>query len=274
MFGDDEVEKSRGNEVMDSDYPEYEQYEQMIAKDRLDGFLKYFSTGAETLSRSFNEDSNGVYLALDILLFEYYSGAGFIGAGCMTLFDTWAETTYDIESSIYLAFSGRYASANAILRRVFEIKLTSLYFDTLIHKTDADHKSQVMMQLNDWMSKGQEPLKFAADGGIIDSVFENIQSIDAEIDAQVYFAGRELAKSLYGDLSKFVHKGLPMPEDRLLQLDFTEYQKSDFSAWLENLKQMQRIFVVLLVHHFPDFVKHYCDEQEKVEPQDHADIIH
>ncbi len=254
---------------MDSDDSQYEQW---IVKDRLDGFLKYFSKGTETVEATFKKASQEVQLALDILLAEYHSGSSFLAIGCSTLFDTWAETTYDIESSIYLAFSGRYASANAILRRVFEIKLISLYFDTQL--TASCDKSQVEAQLEDWMLNGHEPLKIVANRGIIDSVFSNNGSVQIEIGGETYAADREEAKSLYGALSEFVHKSPPMPEEHLLQLDFADFHGSDFSAWLENLRQVQRKFVVLLVHHFPDFVKHFGDEQEKVDPQDQSEIIH
>jgi hypothetical protein len=240
---------------------------------RLKTFLDYYSQGLETVKTTFEEAPDEVWEVLDVYLANFNSGMALVGSGCLTLLDTWLDIDQDLESSIYLALSARYLAANAILRRVFEVELTSLYFDIMLHREKGNEKSRVEGQRKDWLSEGKSPLNFAGESGVIDTIFGPMKAIAVEIDGKDYAVAIDDLKDLYGRLSKFVHKGPSLTEEHML-FNFAECRRPEFSAWAQNLRAIQRAFVILMLSNFPAFVEAYHKEQTKLDAMNQSALIH
>ena len=228
-----------------------EQYEALFIEAQnfeLDNYLEYLESAKKALNET--RDSNPQEL-LDIKTtiqnhlsnYEYM-----IIVGGIALDSLHFMINSDLETSLFLALNGKYHSAMAILRKVLEVNVRCIYFDSLADKTSSQNK------IDEWLNGGSFPLNFAV---IVKALMMNInQQLTSLLKRVRLFeesSFKQFIISLYKSFHVYVHLR-PQTADQDLDLYFSEYKPNEWKKYHDSFTQVTKLIETLLIIKFPKMV--------------------
>lgn len=173
--------------------------------------------------------------------------------GCEVLAETHFLINEDMESSLFLALNGKYYVAMALLRKILEVNVKAMYFDSLPQK----HKQNLQEKIKLWLN-GRNPR--------LPSVQKMLgKLIDKRTDERIVqflrhfrrFSGssfRKYVQDLYHELCLYVHLCPEMSLDEKLKMSFSEYDEERFTLWYTCFEKVNEILDTLLVLKFPSIL--------------------
>ena len=189
--------------------------------------------------------------------FEVYEEIGH--ALFMASFDL-ADT---LGSSVFLAISGKYRAALALLRRWLETVCMGVYYDRKLKNTNASQKNNVFQEIQEWLAKPRYH-PFKGENGIVSKLIDS----DTEYKGSEILKARpkstqtsfkEYIEEQYSELSKYIHSGgTTLFEDLIF---FAEYDDDLFAEWFNRFVEINTICGILTVLKFPEVMKFYSPSE-------------
>ena len=173
--------------------------------------------------------------------------------GCEVLAETHFLINEDMESSLFLALNGKYFVAMSLLRKILEVNVRAMYFDSLPQK----HKQNLQEKIKLWLN-GRDPRLLS-----VQKMLGKL--VDKRIDERIVqflrhfrrFSGssfRKYVQDLYHELCLYVHLCPKMSLDEKLKMNFSEYDEERFTLWYTCFEKLNEILDTLLVLKFPSIL--------------------
>lgn len=170
----------------------------------------------------------------------------------------------DLETSMFLVYSGKYVAAMSLLRRVFETMLKSLYYDSLfVNEPEDGGREEIKKNVEDWMKTGNV-LGVSSSDGIIDRLVDDetntvlVDVLKNSADDFNFTCYKEYLKSIYRYLCQYVHfrgKSILTVDDMFL--DFSEYNSQKFNDWYLYYTKIFNAINLLMLVKFPELFEIY-----------------
>jgi len=159
----------------------------------------------------------------------------------------YAESEYELESSILLTFLGFYKQAINCLRNVLELGLLSLYFNL----EDYGHK-----EIKNWLySLENTPFRNRIMVKLLTN--KNFEKFNKIINIEDWI------NTVYGQLCDFTHtKGIRYSSRALLNSNVNTFNKRAFIKWLNLFKETIKIVVALHLLKYPVGLQYTPIEQK------------
>lgn len=225
-------------------------------------YLQYVSSIQKVFKKTKNKKINEILYTLHLQDIEVGLIHMYLRCKTFSLFDTLFDSKKILSSSIYLATTGLYIPAIALLRQYLEIKINALFFDSELKKYNKSSKTYAYIQKKKekWISKGKS-FRFTGEYGVLgrlldpDSDYHAIEIMRVQhkdFDKKNY---RAYIEYIYSITSSFVHYGGDREEDNLLSLDFVEYNEKLFNEWYVKFTSIVEIFSLLFFLKFPEAIE-------------------
>lgn len=209
----------------------------------VDYYIDYLKDSEKIITET---KRNHIYELYDILeiIVKYASRMKvYLSSGSWTCFETWSTVMTEMESAFFLALYGKYFSAIALLRKVFEIPCRAIFLDFNL-KNDNSYE-----EIKEQWYAG-EKFHFVYSNMINrlivdeeDKLIKPFLNILYDIDIDI----RIKLKNLYKELSKYVHF---IPEESIDEMPilFSEYNEEEmkkfYKLFIESITMTDILFIL------------------------------
>jgi len=238
----EEHEKSM-QEYYDALYFEAQNYE-------LDNYLDYLKNTKKVVDETKNTTPQELLDIITVIQkhLSNYEYMLIIGANCLDCLHFMINS--DLETSLFLAINGKYYSAIAILRKVLEVNIKSIYCDTL--PNTAPNKNKI----DDWLNRDTSPVPFATALNVLfkDNVDTKLTSLLKKLALFGEASLKKSISSLYSELCIYVHLRPTMQRDEEFELAFSEFNLHKLENYYRLFGNVTKFVEILLVTKFPKIV--------------------
>jgi len=213
-------------------------------------YVEFLSGAKEVVDMTRKEAMGEVYEMVKVIQNHLLNYEFMILVGCTALDRLYFMINSDLETSLFLALNGKYFAAIAILRKVLEVNIRSIYLDNFPDRTEAEK------EIDDWIKGEKLPGKFKQ---IVDDLIS--EEIDRALSDLLKKQGtvengsfKQLILSSYRDLNTYVHLRPQTPWEEDLRFSFSEFIMDKFRSYYALFKKVTKISEILLVLEFPKVI--------------------
>lgn len=213
-------------------------------------YIEFLNEAKEVVDMTRKEAMEEVYEMVKVIQNHLSNYEFMLRVGCRALDRLYFMINSDLETSLFLALNGKYFAAIAILRKVLEVNVRSIYLDNLPDRPMAEKET------DDWIRGGRLPGTFRQ---IVDDLIS--EEIDKALSDMLKKQGtvendsfKQLILSSYRDLNAYVHLRPQTPWKEDLRFSFSEFIIDKFRSYYALFKKVTKISEILLVLEFPKVI--------------------
>lgn len=219
-------------------------------------YVEFLGKAKEVVDETRKEATQEVYDMVKVIQNHLSNYEFVIRARCIALARLHFMINSDMETSLFLALNGKYLAATALLRKILEVNVRSIYLDSLPDRAKAERAT------DDWIMDKMDKKKFpvkrkfseivdALLGEEIDKALSGLLRKQATVESD---SVKQSILSLYKDLNVFVHLKPKKHWEEDLRFSFSEFKIGIFRSYCTLFKEVAKISEILLVLKFPKVV--------------------
>jgi len=213
-------------------------------------YIEFLNEAKEVVDMTRKEAMGEVYEMIKVIQNHLSNYEFMLRVGCVALDRLYFMINSDMETSLFLALNGKYFAAAAILRKILEVNIRCIYFDSLQNRTEAEKDSE------DWIKgdKFRKKFKQILDDLISEQIDKNLSPLLKKRGIIVNDSLKESIFQLYRELNVFVHLRPETPWEEDLKFSFSEFKTEKFHSYRAKFAKVIQICEVLLVLRFPKVI--------------------
>lgn len=215
-------------------------------------YVEFLGKAKEVVDETRKEATQEVYDMVKVIQNHLSNYEFMLRVGCIALARLHFMINSDMETSLFLALNGKYLAAIALLRKVLEVNVRSIYLDSSSDRAKAERET------DDWIrgEKFPEKRRFSK---IVDDLLS--KEIDEALSGLLRKQGtvendsfKRSISPLYTKLNVFVHLRPQTHWEEDLRFSFSEFKIGKFRSYCALFKEVTKISEILLVLKFPKVV--------------------